>query len=260
MSRTLFTGLGRAAYLIETYPYLVASLCYFAFFVLVLLCIRSQRRMMLLSGLLSAPFACCSVLFIPEYWNPVRVVDFFFRTGPEDIIFSFTSGGMAWLLAAWAVRKKLTIHLRTGILLRRYAAYSASFMAVGLVLQQAGAGIMTATILSILICSLLLLYLRPGLWFLPLAGLVGFTTLYLVYVAIILGACPEFLLQWNMENLSGVSLLGIPVEEILWASSFGFCWPLFIAHICDARPVWERERNISRAYGCPPHEDSRANA
>lgn len=237
MSETLFTGLGRAAHLIETYPYLVANLFYIVFFALVLLCVSGQRRMMLLSGLLAAPFACCSVLFIPEYWNPVRILDFFFKTGPEDIIFSFINGGIAWLLAAWAVRKKLTINIRAGILLRRYAAYSASFMAVGFLLRQGGAGIMTATILSILLCSLLLLCLRPDLWVLPFAGLIGFTALYLVCVDILLGVFPEFLLQWNMENLWGVSLLGIPVEEILWASSFGFCWPLFIAHISDARLV-----------------------
>jgi hypothetical protein len=144
---------------------------------------------------------------------------------------------MAWLMAAWSVRNRLTVHLRGGALLRRYVSYSASFMAVGFILRHFGTAIMTATIVSILLCSLLLLFLRPGLWFLPVAGLVGFTTLYLLYIGIVFGSYPEFVLQWNIENLSGVNLLGIPVEEILWASSFGFCWPLFIAHGCDARLV-----------------------
>jgi hypothetical protein len=38
-----------------------------------------------------------SVFFVPYCWSPVRVADF--PAGPEDFIFSFANGGIAWLLA-----------------------------------------------------------------------------------------------------------------------------------------------------------------
>ena len=40
---------------------------------------------------------------------------------------------------------------------------------------------------------------------------------------------------WNMDALSGVRLLGLPLEEILFAGAFGICWAGIYEHF-----MWRR--------------------
>jgi len=41
---------------------------------------------------------------------------------------------------------------------------------------------------------------------------------------------PEFPGQWSLEELYGIHLIGIPVEELMWAFAAGAVWPLIVAY------------------------------
>lgn len=75
---------------INYHAYLWMSLCLLELALLSWVLVPSQRRLMLISGLLSTPFALTSYFFVPDYWQPDRMAVFI--TGFEDIIFSFANG------------------------------------------------------------------------------------------------------------------------------------------------------------------------
>ena len=250
--------------LVSTYRYLAVSLVLLIIFVAGLVVSQGQRRLMLLSGLLSAPYALASVSFVPEYWNPVRVANFL--TGPEDIIFSFANGGIVWLLSICLVQRRTTVSLQTGRLLRRYIVCTSSGSVFILVCRFSGFGVMTSVMVSVVALGVLLLWRRGKLWPLPVAGAIGFTLLYLVLTVAVSMIWPDYFLQWNADNLWGPSLLRVPLEEIVWAFGYGAVWPLLMAYVFDARLVlpdiqeerfryWNSGDYLYNRDGSPPKKE-----
>ena len=74
------------------YPYLLGGLLMLLAFALGAVLSSGQRRPILTSAVLSAPYACSSVFFVPEYWEPRRTASFV--AGPEDTLFSLAGGGL----------------------------------------------------------------------------------------------------------------------------------------------------------------------
>lgn len=52
---------------------------------------------------------------------------------------------------------------------------------------------------------------------------------------------PEFPGQWSLEELYGIKLFGIPVEELMWAFATGAVWPLIVA--------WSLNVQLDKKYG-----------
>lgn len=52
---------------------------------------------------------------------------------------------------------------------------------------------------------------------------------------IILSIWPNLLSLWNLEKFSGIVILQIPIEELIWALLYGGTWSLTIAFLVDAR-------------------------
>lgn len=219
--------------LIETYPYLVFSLVALGISLVVLLLYRQQRRLMLWSAVLSAPWALASVAFVPEYWTPSRIATFL--VGPEDVIFSFTNGVLVWLLATWPVRHRITVDLSFTRIVVRYVSYCALGMSLGAVFRLLGFGVMSSALLTFLIAAILLLVRHRALWSLMLTGSVSFAVAYFAYTAVIFRLSPTFVNQWNAANLWGYFILGVPLEEVLWALGFGAIWPMLMAYSFEAK-------------------------
>lgn len=215
------------------YPYMAASLVLLHILLAGLLLASGHRRLALLSGLLSAPFAMASVFFVPHYWSPVRLADF--PAGPEDFIFSFATGGMAWLLAVWPNRRRVTAELSPGRFLGRYLGWTAAGVSLSAVCWYSGFGPMGAAMAGFAVVGTSLLVRRRDLWPLPVAGGAGFSLFYAVFITAAVLAWPDLGMHWNAENLWGPRILAIPLEEIVWAAGFGTVWPLFMGHVFDAR-------------------------
>jgi hypothetical protein len=92
----------------------------------------------------------------------------------------------------------------------------------------------------------LLVSLRPQFWMMPLLGGFAYPVLHLVMASWCLRIWPHALTQWNIANLSGVLLLGVPVEELEWAFGFGIMWPLLMAHVLDARLIRSQKELTSK--------------
>lgn len=236
--------------LASTYSYLILSLFLLIFaFLALALCPRSLRSAVLLSGLFSIPSVLASLDLVPAYWDPVRVAEFWI--GPEDAIFSFSTGIIAFVVALWPIRKRIQVVFQTKpILIRLVLCYLCGFLLTKFFLRVFHIEPMQAALLTIIAIGFGLAILRKELIILSVYGVVSFTLFYTLYVKVGFLMFPEFINQWNLTVLSGISPLGIPLEEIAWAIAYGAVWPLMTGYILDLH-IMKDYRQVIATCPCP---------
>mgnify|MGYP001602330297 FL=1 len=73
-----------------------------------------------------------------------------------------------------------------------------------------------------------------------LASAFIFLILYFLYFLILIALSPGYVEQvWNLKAISGILILGIPLEELLFALSFGFIWSSIYEHI-----TWKKLKTL----------------
>jgi hypothetical protein len=219
---------------IHTYPYLMLSLTLLGVFLAWLaFAPRRLRSTTLLGGALAAPFALTSPLFVPSYWNPSRVA--VALTGVEDVVFTFAGAGLAWLASIWPVRHRVAFQPRADRIWWRYLAGAACGLAVGHSAWRLGAGHMTASALAFGVLTALILWRRREIWPLAVAGSPGYALVYVAALKAWHVTVPSFGSQWNAAAMWGLTVFGLPLDEVVWAATFGLAWPVFAAYLFDAR-------------------------
>jgi len=231
--------------LFHTYPYLGGSLVLLGISLLALALCRGQWRPMLLSGLLAVPYTLGGAEITPAYWRPVRVA--FFLTSPEDIMFAFAGGVLVWPIAGWPMRRRLVFRFRLSSLALAYLPFGLLAVALYLPCKLLGLPVMAAVMIPAGALWLLLVGLRPRLWPVALAGGICFPLLHLAVAFAVFRMWPHFLRQFNLANLSGILVLGVPLEELAWALAFGAVWPLVMACVFEARLVASPGRSVAPA-------------
>jgi hypothetical protein len=214
------------------YPYLVTSLVLLTIAMTGYCVLRTRRRTLFVSGLLSMPCSLTTFYFVPEYWQPVRLFDFLL--GIEDIFFSFSTGMLVWFLME--VRPGDAVS-ETGWsrVLPRYFKVLSLGLATILLMQQIPIMVMNQALVGIIIIGLILSWNR---WrALPSALLTGvaFSSFYTLLLAFMFANFPKFSIQWTHSNLFGLSVLGIPVEESIWAFIFGVCWVIVMVFVFNTK-------------------------
>lgn len=193
---------------------------------------------MLYVSLGTMPFALTEPLFIPGYWNPPSLFNLAQRTGfdIESFIFTFAIGGIGSVIYKVVFKKKTMpmnemekAHRR-----HRYHLYILLtpipvflFLAVFTSLNHIYCGI-----IAMFIGAVASLYCRPDLkWKIWIGGLL-FLIYYLVFFLSLIAIYPKYVeLVWNLKALTGILPLGIPLEEWLFAVTFGMLWSSFYEHI-----------------------------
>lgn len=216
------------------FPYLGMSLALFGLLLAGLLARPRERRPALLSAALQAPFGFLSVFFVPDYWTPVRLFSLGDGAGLEDLLFSFSSGGLAWLLAVCLSGARIEVSIEPRKVLARFAAFAVPGVAAGALLWGSGLGPMAATLAVAVVSAAVLAWRRRGLLRLAAAGGAGFGVLYSAVLEGAFALWPRFADQWPAAS-RGPSVLGLPLEEVVWATGGGAVWTLFVAHLVDAR-------------------------
>lgn len=177
-------------------------------------------------------------IFVPEYWNPPSLFDLAQRTGfdVESFIFAFAVGGLATVIYEKifpvkhepfsAVEKSHPRHkLHLLILL------SAPLIFFSLLLFGSLNPIYSATI-ALVAGGLLTWYCRLDLKRKMLTSAVIFTGLYFAYFLTLIALYPGYVERvWNMAAISGILILGVPLEELLFAFGVGFLWSSVYEHI-----------------------------
>jgi hypothetical protein len=224
---------------ITRYPYLTLSMVLLLTAAAGYCLLADQRRAMMISALMSAPWALASIVFVPNYWNPVRITCFL--TGPEDIIFSFANGMIVWAISVLPLRDRITININIRLMLKRFFLISFLGFDITISLWFFGLKIMMAVVLSLSITiALLFFWLCRDFKILCIWGAIGFMLGYGILISMVTMFFPHFLTQWNLANLSGILIFNVPGEEFVWAFGFGACWPIFMAYILDVKRIDNR--------------------
>jgi hypothetical protein len=229
------------------YPYLVGSLVLLTISTTGLICCPRQRKTILLSGLLSIPGSLTTFLFVPEYWDPVRLFDAVL--GIEDILFSFSTGMIAWTISSVFIRESLVPTAGRRMILR-YAKVLGMGMVFIALMQLTTIVVMSQALIGIVCISAWLSWNRFRL--LPAALKTGaaFALFYTGFLSFTLSKFPGLFSQWTHANLYGIVIIGIPIEEILWSFIFGTCWIMTMGYLLDLNPASVSIERCSIVTGC----------
>jgi hypothetical protein len=220
------------------YIWLIWSLLFLVFWLILYLMKPEFRKEMLAVSLGTMLFGLTEPLFIPDYWNPPTLFDLAQKTGfdIESFIFTFAIGGIGSVVYKIFYKKKIVPvseeekrHNR-----HKYHLYLMLspipvfiFLAVLTSLNHIYCGI-----IAMFTGAIASLYCRPDLKIKIWVGGLLFLIIYFVFFLSLLLFDPDFVIHvWNLKALSGIFLLGIPMEELLFAFSFGMLWSSLYEHI-----------------------------
>lgn len=221
--------------LLGTYTYLAWALAQtLALAVGILIC-PEHRRAALRSALLAAPFGLISMGWVPGYWQPVRLASWL-RTGPEDVLSAFATGGLIWLLGfATAPGWRVQPAWPDGWFLRGNLVLGVG-LGGGLVGLVAGLSPLAATALGTALVLAVFGRRRPFLLGPAVRAALALAVVHGAILWAILGVWPGFLDQWHPSGLAGARLAGVPISEVVWAALTGLGWVVFTGTALDLQP------------------------
>lgn len=204
------------------YAYLTGDFLLFIIWLVLFVSRKDLRREMLRMSVLIAPLGPLSELFyLLDYWRPELFNGW--TIGVEDLLFGFFIGGIAGVIYEEIFQMKYDSrpvlgHHRWVI---GIVAFEGLLIKIGSTLFHVNS--IYASILGFLIIGSAMLVIRKDLIRDALFSgfLVGILTffLYLIFLAIFPGIIKKW---WILTNISGVLVLGVPLEELFWAFGWGF--------------------------------------
>ena len=212
------------------YVWLVWSVLFLLPWVWLYLANPGHRKVMLRVSLITALLGLTEPIYVPIYWNPPSLFELAQRTGfdIESLIFAFAIGGIGSVLYNTLSRQDLTPLSAVERQSPRHrfhmwALLAPYFLFVPLYLLPWNP--IYPSLLSVLIGVIASVICRPDLMRKTLIGGLLFLGLYTVFMLGVLWFSPGYIEQvWNLPDLSGVLIVGIPLEELLFGFVFGMYW------------------------------------
>jgi hypothetical protein len=203
---------------------------------------RESRREMLVVSLWTSLLGFTEPLFVPVYWSPPSLFDLAQKTGfdIESLLFSFGIGGLTVVLYEWI----FPMRHETVSLAERHQARHRFHILVLLSAPLIFFLLLAATRLNPIYSAILALtggglftwWCRPDLLRKMVVSAFLFLGLYFLYFLTLVAVYPQYVsLVWNLGAISGIRILGIPLEELLFAFALGFLWSSVYEHL-----KWQR--------------------
>jgi len=199
---------------------------------------KESRKEMLIVSLWTSLLGLTEPLFVPEYWNPPSLFDLAHRTGfdIESFIFSFGIGGIAVVLYEWIFNAK---HERLSAIERHHSHHKIHIFAlisapVIFILFSLFGNLnpIYSAIIALIGSGLFAWYCRPDLKKKMLISAFIFLGIYFAYFLTLIVMYPGYVERvWNLSVISGILFFGVPLEEMLFAFSFGFYWASIYEHL-----------------------------
>ena len=220
----------------DQYVWLVWSITFLLPWLAAYAAFPRHRRMMMWASLFTAPLGLTEPLFVPAYWNPPSLFDLARTTGfdIESFIFSFGIGGIgAVLYNVLTGRTDMPVPPAQRHSPRHrlhYWALAVPFLSFPLLYLFPWNPIYPA-ILAIALGAAATTMCRPDLVRKTWLGALLFVVYYLLFLLSLESTAPGYIERvWNVQALSGVRVLGIPLEELLFAAAFGAYWSSVYEH------------------------------
>ncbi len=199
--------------------------------VYVLLKRKESKKEMLVVSLWTSLLGLTEPLFVPEYWNPPSLFDLAHWTGfdVESLLFAFALGGIVVVLYErifpmahrhMPAQVRHTLHHRYHL----WALLAAPIIFIILSLATSLNPIYIS-VLALALGGFATWYCRPDLKRKMITSAFLFLGLYFIYFLTLIAIYPGYVAQvWRLDVISGVLIAGIPLEELMFAASFGFYW------------------------------------
>ena len=227
-----------------TYAYLTLSAALALVWIGLYVLRPDLRRETLAVSFGTMPLGLTEPLFVPAYWSPWTLFDLARRTGfdLESLLFSFSIGGIVF--AAYDVLFRVAPS--ESIVRERHHPRHRHHMLAVLSAPLLFAVLMVSTPLNPIYAAALALvggfgatlYCRSDLWLKMLTSGGLFLVLYFVVFALFNLTFPGYVTAvWNFRAISGVTVAGVPIEELMFAFTFGLYWSSLYEHL-----TWRRDR------------------
>lgn len=178
--------------------------------------------------------------YLKDYWQPEII--FGWKVGIEDFLFAFFIGGIGAVVYEVFLGK----HLKRD---KRYKSGKWMFFVlpvIGLAVLISLNSLLRinsiyASSLGFSVCAVIIWAIRPDLIKDSLlSGIFAGLLIFIFYSVFFLKIYPNIVNDWWMlSNISGIIILGIPLEEILWV----FCWGLIAGPLYE---FWQGYRLIGK--------------
>lgn len=195
------------------------------------------RRPMLWASLFTTPFGLTEPIFVPEYWSPPSLFDLARTTGfdVESLIFCFGIGGVGAVLSNVITGRGLEPVPASERRARRHRFHRLALVSPFLVFPFLYAlpwNPIYPGIVAMMVGATATSICRPDLVRKTLAGGGIFLAYYLVFLIGLEITSPGYIDRvWNLGALSGLRVVGFPVEELLFAVAFGMYWAGVYEHV-----------------------------
>lgn len=219
-------------------PWLIASLGLLSIWFIIWIVRRGLRKEMLWASILTMPLGLLEPLFVPEYWSPPSLFNLALRTGfdIESLIFAFSVGGIGSVLYEFLTRrrhKKIRKYRKDS---RRYRWHLLSLIfpiiIFILLIIFTKLNPIYSAVIAMFIGAIEAMICRPDLKNRVLLGGISFFILYFLFFLLFNLIYPGLISEiWNLSVISGILILGVPIEELLFAFTFGMLWSTYYEHI-----------------------------
>lgn len=176
-------------------------------------------------------------LFVPSYWNPPSLFNLTSTThfDIESLIFSWSVGGIGSVLYTAVLSLEHRKLLDAGLSGERRWLHLASLLALPTVFSITYFGLGWNPIHSVssglFVAAIAAVACRPDLGRNTLLGGLLFLGMYFVMFSLMIFVAPSFINAWNLAELSGMFVLKVPIEELMYAFAFGMMWSGVYEHI-----------------------------
>ena len=202
-----------------------------------------HRKAMLWASLFTMPFGITEPLFVPEYWSPPSLFDLALTTGfdIESFIFCFGIGGVSVVLyniiTGTAIRPVSDKYRHAALHRHHKFAIAAPFIVFPILYFFPWNPIYPAFV-AMIIGAIATILCRPDLKAKSWVGGLLFLGYYWIYILGLELLSPGYIEHvWNLEALSGLMVFNIPLEELVFAYTFGMYWAGVYEHFTWKKSV-----------------------
>lgn len=172
------------------------------------------------------PFS--EIWYLTDYWNPQLFNGWII--GLEDFLFGFFSAGIAASIYEIVFSKKFRGRKKNKYwYLWIFPFLFSGIIIVSLLIFMLGINSIYATGMVLILYALIILIMRKDLIYNAFfSGIFfGFVMMFLYFILLTL--FPDLISRyWYIDNLTGVMIFSIPIEELLWAFATGlFVGPFY---------------------------------
>jgi len=219
------------------YAYLILSLLLLVIWLALFFLKSTHRREIFRVSFWTMWLALTEPLFVPEYWSPPTLFDLARRTGfdLESFIFCFAVGGIV-AVAYEAIFKRR--HIKMSAHEQRLGRHRFHFWVIisaplvfTVLLLTTNINPIYSAMIALLVGFFATWYCRPDLVKKMLVSGLLFAIVYFTVFSLLNLTFPGYTeAVWNLAAVSGILFLGVPIEELLWAFTFGLYWSSIYEH------------------------------